>query len=152
TISYRSLRNRQLIEWPPVAAESNMETDEQEIRQLVSTWIDATKAGDTDAVLSLMADDVVFLVTGQPPMIGKAAFAAAMRAQSGQGRPQFDGKSEIQEIQVFGDWAYMWTKLTVVLTPPGGAAPVTRAGNTLTVLTKQNGKWVLARDANMLAV
>ena len=129
-----------------------MSSDEQEIRQLVATWIDATKSGDTDTVLSLMADDVVFLVTGQPPMIGKAAFAAAMRAQSGQGRPQFEGKSEIQEIQVLGDWAYMWTKLSVVFTPPDGASPITRAGNTLTILKKQNGKWVLSRDASMLAV
>src|SRR3954469_1262243 len=126
-----------------------MSNDEQEIRQLVTTWIEATKAGDTETVLSLMADDVVFLVTGQPPMIGKAAFAAAMRAQSGQGRPQFEGESEIQEIQVLGDWAYMWTKLTVVFTRPDGS-PLTRAGNTLTILKKQNGKWVLARDANML--
>jgi uncharacterized protein (TIGR02246 family) len=129
-----------------------MGSDEQEIRQLVATWIEATKTGDIDTVLSLMADDVVFLVTGQPPMIGKAAFAAAMQAQSGQGRPQFEGKSEIQEIQVLGDWAYMWTKLTVVFTPPGAVLPVTRAGNTLTILKKQNGKWVLTRDANMLAV
>jgi uncharacterized protein (TIGR02246 family) len=128
-----------------------MTSDEQEIRQLVATWIDATKSGDIDIVLSLMADDVVFLVTGQPPMIGKAAFAAAMRAQSGQGRPQFDGKSEIQELQVLGDWAYMWTKLTVAFTPPSGESPVTRAGYTLTILKKQNGKWLLARDANMLA-
>src|SRR5436309_2898716 len=118
-----------------------MTHDQQEIRQLVATWIEATKIGDTDTVLGLMADDVVFLVTGQPPMIGKAAFAAAMRAQSGQGGPQFDGKSEIQELQVLGNWAYMWTKLTVVFTPPGGASPVTRAGNTLTILKKQNGKW-----------
>jgi uncharacterized protein (TIGR02246 family) len=129
-----------------------MGNDEQEIRQLVATWIDATKAGDTDTVLSLMADDVVFLVTGQPPMIGKAAFAAAMQAQSSHGRPQFEGKSEIQEIQVLGDWAYMWTNLKVIVTPPGGTSPITRAGNTLTILKKQNGKWVLVRDANMLAV
>jgi uncharacterized protein (TIGR02246 family) len=128
-----------------------MGSDEQEIRQLVATWIEATKIGDTDTALSLMADDVVFLVTGQPPMIGKEAFAAAMRAQSGQGRPQFDGKSEIQELQILGDWAYMWTKLTVAFTPPGGASPVTRAGNTLSILKKQNSKWLLARDANMLA-
>ena len=69
-----------------------MNSDEQEIRQLVATWIDATKSGDTDTVLSLMADDVVFLVTGQPPMIGKAAFAAAMRAQSGQGAAAVRGQ------------------------------------------------------------
>src|SRR3954463_6260546 len=110
-----------------------MNSDEQEIRQLVATWIEATKTGDIETVLSLMADDVVFLVTGQPPMIGKAALAAAMRAQSGQGRPQFECKSEVQEIQVLGEWAYMWTKLTVAFTPPGSASPITRAGNTLTI-------------------
>jgi uncharacterized protein (TIGR02246 family) len=128
-----------------------MQTNEQEVRELVATWIEATKAGDADTVLSLMAEDVVFLVTGQSPMIGKSAFAAAMQAQSSQGPAQFDGESEIQEIQVLGDWAYMWTKLSVVVTPPGGAPPMMRSGHTLSVLKKQAGKWVIARDANMLS-
>jgi uncharacterized protein (TIGR02246 family) len=128
-----------------------MQSDEQEIRQLVTTWVEATKAGDSDTVLSLMADDVVFLVTGQPPMIGKSAFASALHGHSVEGRPGIDGKSEIQEIQVIGDWAYMWTKLTVVITPPGGASPMTRAGHTLSILKKQGGRWLLARDANMLS-
>ena len=127
-----------------------MQSDEQEIRQLVAMWMAATKTGDIETVLSLMADDVVFLLAGRPPMIGKSAFAAAMVAQSGQGRPQFDGTSEIQEIKVVGEWAFMWARLTVVVTPPGGAPPMTRAGHTLSILKKQNGKWVLARDANML--
>lgn len=127
-----------------------MQNDEQEIRQLVSTWMAASKAGDVEKVLSLMADDVVFLVPGQPVM-RKADFAAAARAQSGQGAPKFDGSSEIQEIKILDDWAFMWTKLTVVVTPPGGAQSMTRAGHTLTILKKQGGKWVLARDANMLA-
>jgi uncharacterized protein (TIGR02246 family) len=127
-----------------------MQSDESEIRQLVATWMAATKAGDIETVLSLMADDVVFLIAGQPPMVGKSAFAAASRAQLGQAAPQFDGTSEIQEIKVLGDWAFMWTKLTVVVTPPGGAQPMIRAGHTLSILKKQNGRWVLARDANML--
>jgi uncharacterized protein (TIGR02246 family) len=84
-------------------------------------------------------------------MIGKSAFAAAAQAQSNQGPVQFDGASEIQEINVLGEWAFMWTKLTVVVTPPGGAASMTRAGHTLSILKKQNAKWVLARDANMLS-
>jgi uncharacterized protein (TIGR02246 family) len=109
----------------------------------------ASKAGDVEKVLSLMADDVVFLVPGQPVM-RKGDFAAAARAQSGQDAPQFDGSSEIQEIKIFGDWAFMWTRLTIVLTPPDGAQSMTRAGHTLTILKKQNGKWVLARDANLL--
>jgi uncharacterized protein (TIGR02246 family) len=128
-----------------------MEADEREIRQVVATWMTATKAGDIETVLTLMADNVVFLIAGQPPMIGKAAFAAAARTQSGQAAPRFDGSSDIQEIKVLGDWAFIWTKLTVVVTPPGGAAPMTRAGQTLSIFSKQNGRWVLARDANMLA-
>ncbi len=127
-----------------------MQNDEQEIRQLVSTWMAATKADDVETVLSLMADDVVFLIPGQPVM-HKADFAALARAQSGKEAPRFDGTSEIQEIKVLGDWAFMWTKLTVVVTQPGGAQTMTRSGHTLSILKKQNGKWVLARDANMLA-
>jgi len=128
-----------------------MGNDEQEIRQLVATWMRATKAGDTETVSSLMAEDVVFLVPGQPPMIGKASFASAARAQSTQGSPHFDATSEIQEIKVVGDWAFMWTKLTVVVTPAGGGGARTRAGHTLSVLKKENGKWLLARDANLLS-
>ena len=127
-----------------------MANDEAQIRQLVSTWMAATKAGDADAVLSLIADDAVFLVAGRPPM-HKREFAALARAQSGQGAPAIDSTSEIQEIKVFGNWAFMWTKLRVVVTPADGSAPIERAGHTLTVVTKKDGKWVLARDANMLS-
>lgn len=128
-----------------------MQSDEREIRQLVATWMRATKVGDIETVLSLMAEDVVFLLPGQPPMIGKSAFAAAAQAQSNQQPPHFDGTSEIQEIKVLGEWAFMWTRLSVVVAPPGGAPPMTRAGHTLSILKKQDGKWVLARDANMLS-
>ena len=127
-----------------------MNEDERAIRELISTWLEASKAGDTEKVLSLMADDVVFLVPGQPPMRGKAAFAASQTALQ-----QFtlDATSEVQEIRVFGEWAYCWTRLSVVITPRDGGATVKRAGNTLSVLQKQpSGKWVLFRDANMLAV
>jgi uncharacterized protein (TIGR02246 family) len=127
-----------------------MESDEEQIRQLVSTWMAATKAGDTDTVLSLMSEDVIFLLPGRPPM-RKSDFAAAARAQAAQAAPAIDGTSEIQEIKVVGDWAFMWTRLRVVATPPDGSPPIERAGHTLTILHKQNGKWVLARDANLLA-
>jgi uncharacterized protein (TIGR02246 family) len=127
-----------------------MPTDEQEIRQLVSTWMSASKAGDIDTVLSLISDDAVFLIPGRPVMT-KADFAAASQPQPGTTPPLIEGTSEIQEIKVLGDWAFMWTKLTVVVTPPGTPS-ITRAGHTLTILNKQNGKWVLARDANLLTV
>jgi uncharacterized protein (TIGR02246 family) len=126
-----------------------MQTDEQEIRQLVSDWMYATKAGDIDRVLTLMADDAIFLVPGRPPM-RKADFEATSREMAGEEGPEFDGSSDIQELEILGDWAYMWQKLTVITTLPDGSPPVKRQGHTLTIFKKQDGRWVLFRDANML--
>jgi uncharacterized protein (TIGR02246 family) len=124
-------------------------TDEDDIRQLVETWAAATKAGDVETVLSLMSDDAVLLVPGQPPM-GKADFEAAAKAHSGDNAPKFDGSSEIQEIKVVGDWAFMVTKMRLVVTPARGRK-FTREGHTLSILKKENRGWVLARDANLLS-
>lgn len=126
-----------------------MQSDEEQLRALVSAWMAATKAGDLEAVLSLMADDVVFLVPGRPPM-RKSDFAAATKAQTGQSAPEFDAASDIKEIRVLGDWAFMWTELTVTATPRDGSPQMRRAGHTLSILNRQHGKWVLARDANLL--
>jgi uncharacterized protein (TIGR02246 family) len=127
-----------------------MNTDEKQIRQLVSTWMEATRAGDVETVLSLMSDDVVFLAPGRDPM-RKRDFELAAKAQAANAAPKFEGTSEIQEITIAGDWAFMWTKLRVVATPPDGSPATERKGHTLTVLKKEDGKWVLARDANLLS-
>lgn len=126
-----------------------MSHDEQQIRQLVSDWMAFTKAGRIDEVLNLMTEDVVFLIAGAPPMIGRGAFAASARGAAGQPSPTFDGTSEIQEVRVQGDWAFMWTKLRVVVTMPAGQM-IARSGQTLSVLRKESGVWKLWRDANLL--
>jgi uncharacterized protein (TIGR02246 family) len=127
-----------------------MNADESEIRELVTRWMAASKAGDLTTVLSLMTDDVVFLVAGQQPF-GKQQFAAAMQpGAAGAAMPRIDGRNEIQEIRIFGDFAYMWTRLTVEVTPPGDMT-MKRAGHTLSVLRKEGGRWRLARDANLLS-
>jgi uncharacterized protein (TIGR02246 family) len=123
-----------------------MTDDERAIRELVDTWMRATKSGDAETVLSLMTDDVVFMVPGQEPF-GKEAFAAASK---GMNDMQFEGRSEIREIKVLGDWAYLRNHLDVSVTPPGGT-PMRRTGYTLTILRNEQGRWRLARDANLLA-
>lgn len=128
-----------------------MSTDEQEIRQLISTWLAASKSGDVNTLLSLMTEDVVFLIPGRDPM-RKSEFATIVAAQSQPGSPAIDGVSHIQEIQVHGDCAFLWSNLKVTITPPNQPAPIVRAGHTLTIFSKQNGKWLLSRDANLLTV
>jgi uncharacterized protein (TIGR02246 family) len=123
-----------------------MSEDERAIRDLVETWMSASRAGDIPTVLSLMADDALFMVPGQPPF-GKEAFAAASKSMKNL---SIDGKSDIQELNVLGDWAYLRSYIELTVTPDAGH-PVRRAGYTLTILHKQaDGRWVLKRDANLL--
>jgi uncharacterized protein (TIGR02246 family) len=123
-----------------------MTDDERAIRDLVDTWMSATKTGDIETVLSLMADDVIFMVQGQKPF-GKQAFAAALQ---GMKNVRFDGRSNIEELQMLGNWAYLRNHIEMTITPEHGD-PVRRAGYTLTILRKQeNGRWVLVRDANLV--
>ena len=122
-----------------------MTDDERAIRDLVETWMHASQAGDTAKVLSLMADDVIFQVPGREPF-GKEAFANMSQGMKGV---RMEGTSDIRELRVLGDWAYLRNHITITVTPPGGK-PMKRAGYTLTILRKQNGQWLLSRDANLL--
>jgi uncharacterized protein (TIGR02246 family) len=119
-----------------------MTDDERAIRQVVDMWMAASKTGDLEIVLSLMTNDVVFMVPGQEPF-GKEAF-------EGTGSMQIEGSSEILELRVLGDWAFIRNRIEMTVTPPSGN-PVRRSGYTLPLLRKEaDGHWRLARDANLL--
>lgn len=125
-------------------------SDEQQIRQLVETWISATQAGDIDAVLSLMAEDVVFMSPGQPAMVGREAFARGLNKVLADS--EMESTSEVEEVVVCGDLAYCRTKLAVTIISKHGKLPILRSGETLTILRKgPDGQWRVTRDANMLA-
>ena len=124
-----------------------MTDDERAIRAVVDRWFAATRAGDLAAVLELMTDDVVFMQPAHAPF-GKEAFAAAFQ---GMANVMFDGTSDIVELRVLGSWAYLRNHIELTVTPPNGEA-MRRSGYTLTILRKEpDGRWRLARDANMLA-
>jgi uncharacterized protein (TIGR02246 family) len=128
-----------------------MSSDEHAIRTLVALWHSATGVGDVKTVLSLMADDVVFLVAGHPPMRGRSTFERGLRGLLAQHR--IESTSAVQEVEVSGTLAYCWTNLTVRIVPRSGGDAVVRAGSAVSVLRKQaSGSWVVWRDANMLSV
>src|ERR1700732_2401576 len=123
-----------------------VKNDEQAIRDLVDTWLSASKRADLATLLSLMADDVIFMVPGREPF-GKKAFAAPAKDMK---NVRIEGISDIQELKVLGDWAWMCNRLEVTITPPNGQ-PAHRSGYTLTILRKNpDDTWVIARDANLL--
>lgn len=123
-----------------------MTDDERAIRNVVDTWLAASKTGDTATVLSLMTDDVLFLTPGQPPF-GKEAFA---KMSDGMKDVRVEGTSDIQEVQVFGNIAYLRNQLHIRMTMPDGKV-MKRSGQTLTILRKEaDRKWRLVRDANLV--
>jgi uncharacterized protein (TIGR02246 family) len=128
-----------------------MSSDEAAIRDVVANWLTASKAGDTTALADLLDEDVIFLQPGQPPMEGRQTFLDQFEANKGKFK-LVEGTSDILEVHVAGEFAYMISKLRVVVQPPG-SEPVTRKGHTLTIFKKDfQGRWVLARDANLLTV
>ena len=123
-----------------------MTDDERAIRELVSTWMKASEAGDVHTVLSLMADDVIFMVPGREPF-GQDAFRVTSEEMKSL---RLTGTSDIRELKVLGDWAYIRNYIEITIKPPDGAA-MRRTGYTLSILRKQSdGKWVLWRDANLV--
>ena len=125
-----------------------MSEDERAIREVVETWMDATRRGDIDRVLDLMTDDVLFMTPGREPF-GKAEFKANSEALSDA---RVDGRAEVREVEVLGDRAWIRNHIEVTMTPPGGTKPVRRSGYTLTILKRcADGRWRLFRDANLVS-
>jgi uncharacterized protein (TIGR02246 family) len=122
-----------------------MTDDERAIRHLVETWMTATKSGDIDTVLDLMTDDMIFMTPGREPF-GRTEFATGSKGIKGM---TFEGRADIRELRVLGDWAYLRNYIDVSMTPPGGVA-MRHSGYTLSILRKENGRWRLCRDANLV--
>ncbi|SRR6266567_2557800 len=123
-----------------------MTDDERSLREVMASWMAASSAGDVPKVLSLMADDAVFLVPGREPF-GKQEFANASRAMRDV---RLEGTNEIEELRVIGDWAFCISRVAVSVTPRDGD-PFRRSGHTLSLFRREpNGSWVLARDANLM--
>ena len=123
-----------------------MTDDERAIRGMVEQWLAASRAGDLDTLLSLMTDDVIFMVPDSKPF-GKERFAANAVTMKDV---KVDAAGTIEELQVLGDWAYLRNFVEVSITLPNGAIS-RHSGYTLTILRRQpDGRWQLARDANLV--
>ena len=125
------------------AAASN---DEQAIRELVDTWLEASKKQDLTTLLGLLDDDVLFIVPGQEPF-GKEEFAAG---NSERKNFRMEAAIDIKEIKVTGEWAWMRSFLKVAFKPLDGDA-TKLSGHILTIFRKTaDEKWVIYRDANFV--
>jgi uncharacterized protein (TIGR02246 family) len=126
-----------------------MSPDEQRIRELHSTWIDAVNAGDLARLLTLMADDAVFLNPGREPF-GLTGFCGNFSAAHREVRIKCT--SDLEELVIVGEVAYTRSRDALSVTPHCGEEATQLAGHRITVYRKQpDGRWLLARDAHTLS-
>jgi uncharacterized protein (TIGR02246 family) len=127
-----------------------MRSDEQAIREVHSTWIDAVNAGDLARLLVMTTDDVVFLNPGHKA-INRDGFAA--RFSGAHEQLLIHCVSELREVVIVGEVAYTLSWDTLSVTPRAGGEESRLAGDRLTIYRKQpDGRWLLARDANVLSL
>ena len=126
-----------------------MASDEQAIRTLHSIWIEAVNAGDLAHLLTLVAEDVVFLAPGQAPF-GREGFSSNFKAAHQQMR--ISCTSELEEVVVVGEVAYTRSRDALSVTPRDSGPAAQFAGYRLTVYRKQrDGRWLLSRDVHTLS-
>lgn len=126
-----------------------MRPEEKIIRDVHVSWINAVNSGDLEVLLELMTDDAVFLSPGQQPF-GRNGFGVNFTAAKNQ--LVFTCTSEIEEIAVTGDIAYVRSRDDLLVRPREGGAEARFAGHRLTIYRKRtDGSWLLARDAHTLS-
>ena len=127
-----------------------MGSDEQAIREVHTTWIDAVNAGDVARLLASMTDDAVFLNPGREP-IGPDEFPVGFT--QGHQNNRIRCVSELEEVAVVGDVAYTRSRDSLSVTPRAGGDEMRLAGHRITIYRRQpDGRWLLARDAHTLSV
>lgn len=126
-----------------------MRPDEQAIREVHSTWIGAVNSGDLGRLLDMVTDDVVFLNPGEE-CVGQDGFSTKFSAAHQQLR--ICCVSELMEVVIAGEVAYTRSRDSLTVSPRAGGEESRLVGYRMTVYRKQpDGRWLLARDANVLS-
>ncbi|WP_460527248.1 YybH family protein [Chitinimonas naiadis] len=125
-----------------------MEPDERAVHEVHTRFINAVNAGDLARLLTMMADDVVFLGPGQAPF-GRDGFPTGFLAAHQEFLLRCT--SELEEVVVVGTVAYTRARDSLSLVPRAGGEASALAGYRITVYRKQaDGRWLMARDAHTL--
>jgi uncharacterized protein (TIGR02246 family) len=126
-----------------------LDSDETQIRRTLAECAAGACAGEVERILPYLAEDLVFLLPGEPPLKGRPAFLSFLRDLITDCR--IEAESEIRELKLMGDYAYSLNWLSLTLTPRATHSPRRRCGFTMSLLRREpDGQWVVFRDLNML--
>lgn len=127
----------------------SVEQDRMAIERLHQLDLEATLSDKADELVKLWDNDAVRIQPGRPAEIGKAVIYADDKPwEASNGREKtLCGKSEIQDLQIAGDWAFEWGYFSYKTS--AASKTVTGQGKVLRVLKRQpDGSWKFARVMN----
>lgn len=126
-------------------ATADQASDRKNIESVLARYEQALNASDTDTVMTLYADDGVFMAQHSPPNVGREAIRRAY--DNVFGAIDLDVQFTLDEVlQVSPQWAFARTRSEgfVTVNATGDKGP--EANQELFVFEKQdNGDWKIAR-------
>ena len=129
-------------------AQHNLAEDQKAIAELQRRDIEANIAVDTEKLLALRTDDVVYLVPANPPLVGKEAVRKYLE-EIRQQLADWDMtayEETWQEVQVVGDFAFEWGTINIRAKQEGEKRESAAVRNVMQVLKRQpDGSWKIAR-------
>jgi len=132
---------------PPIPSSEESTGDQADIQAIFDfeqSVFDAQIAGDFEAWMSSLAEDVTLFPPNALPLKGMEA----VRQFNAPFWDQFDlhEESDEREIQVAGDWAYIRAHWIWTLTPKSGGKEVQDIGNYIWILRRQpDNSWKISR-------
>lgn len=106
----------------------------------------AINSNNTDSIVAMFTDDVIFFTPHSAPIVGKAAVRAWVEGYVAAYATRWEKTAE--EFVVSGDYAYERYSYKSTDTPKAGGAAVEDTGWGLIVYHREaDGKWRVARDA-----
>lgn len=118
-------------------------TEQDRIKQVIETYIEAMGRSQADVLASLFTDDGILMAVDAPTIQGAEQINAFF--VHGFGALKIAAKITFDEITVSGEYAFVLTHSEVQITVKQAGAVSNEKNRELFVLKNGNGTWKIAR-------
>jgi uncharacterized protein (TIGR02246 family) len=131
---------------------SNQPDDIAAIRQLAENWGAGWQTCDPEALLALLSDEPVLIMSSEDPIVGKDAirelYQYVFENYTFTSDENYTRTTDVEQIEIVvdGDLGYIWSKYTNTETPKAGGETLDGHGQSVYIVRRQHdGSWKFSR-------